>query len=73
VKDASRRFKAGIVAGLDACGNAGHGEGRSYEQHKTRRHGRSHGDRIAPQPFFPLNLGDAPLRLSDPFLMTPHL
>jgi len=73
VKDAGRRFKAGIIAGLDACGNTGHGEGRADEQHKARRHGGSHGDRIAPQPFLPLNFGDAPLCLRKPFLMTPHL
>jgi len=73
VKDACRRLKAGIIPGLDACGNAGHGEGRADEQHKARRHGGSHGDRIAPQPFFTLPCGDAPLCLRDPFLMTPHL
>ena len=51
----------------------GMAKGRADEQHKARRHGRSHGDRIAPQPFLPLNFGDAPLRLRDAFLMTPHL
>ena len=73
VKDACRRFKAGIVACLDICGDAGHGEGRADEQRKARRHGGSHGDRIAPQPFLPLNFGDAPLRLRNALLMTPHL
>ena len=73
VKDAGRRFKAGIIACLDVCGNAGHGEGRADEQRKARRHSGSHGDRIAPPPFRPLNFGDAPLGLRDPFLMTPHL
>ena len=33
MKDAGRRLKAGIIACLDACGNAGHGAGRAYEQH----------------------------------------
>jgi len=70
---AGRRFKAGVVAGLDACGNAGHGEGRANEQHKTRRHSGSHGNLIAPQPFLPLNFGDAPLCLRDPLLRIPHL
>ena len=73
MKDACRRFKAGIIAGLEGCGNAGHGEGRADEQRKARRHSGSYGDRIAPPPFLALNFGDAPLRLSDPFLMTPHL
>jgi len=73
VKDACRRFKAGIVACLDICGDAGHGEGRADEQRKARRHGGSHGDCIAPQPFLPLNFGDAPLRLRNALLMTPHL
>ena len=73
VKDACRRFKAGIIAGLDACGNAGHGEGRADEQHKARCHGGSHGDRIAPPLFLSFNFGDAPLRLRDALLMTPHL
>jgi len=73
VKDAGRRFKAGVIAGLYPRGNAGHGEGRADEQRKARRHGGSHGNRIAPPPFLPLNFGDAPLCLRDPFLMTPHL
>ena len=68
-----RRFKARIVACLDACDNAGHGEGRADEQCKARRHGGSHGDHIAPPPFLPLNFGDTPLRLRDALLMTPHL
>ena len=41
-KDACRRLKAGIITGLDVCGNAGHGEGRADEQRKARRHGGSH-------------------------------
>ena len=73
VKDAGRRLKAGIIAGLDACGNTGHGEGRADEQHKARRHGGSHGDRIAPPPFLLFNFGDTPLRLRDALFMTPHL
>jgi len=73
VKDACRRFKAGIIAGLDACGNAGHGEGCADEQRKARRHSGSHGDRIAPPPFLSLNFGDAPLCLRDALLTTPHL
>jgi len=73
VKDAGRRLKAGIIACLDACGNTGHGEGHADEQRKARRHGGSHGDRIAPQPFLSLNFGDAPLRLRNALLMTPHL
>ena len=68
-----RRFKAGVVAGLYPCGNAGHGEGRADEQRKARRHSGSHGDRIAPQPFLSLNFGDAPLGLRNALLMTPHL
>ena len=35
MKDAGRRFKAGVVAGLDVCGNARHGEGRADEQCKV--------------------------------------
>ena len=73
VKDAGRRFKAGIITGLDVCGNAGHSEGCADEQCKARRHSGSHGDRIAPQPLLPLNFGDAPLRLRNALLMTPHL
>jgi len=73
VKDACRRFKAGVVACLDARGNAGHGEGRADEQRKARRHGGSHSDRITPQPFLSFHFGDAPLRLRDALLMTPHL
>ena len=73
VKDACRRFKAGVVAGLDFHDNTGHGEGRTYEQHKARHHSGSHGNRIAPQPFLPLNFGDAPLCLRDALFITPHL
>ena len=62
-----------VFAYLDARGNAGHGEGRADEQRKARRHGGSHGDRIAPPPFLPLNFGDAPLCLRDALFMTPHL
>ena len=58
---------------LDLCGDRRFGEGRADEQHKARRHSGSHGNLIAPQPFLPLNFGDAPLCLRDPFLMTPHL
>ena len=73
MKDAGRRLKAGIIACLDVCGNAGHGEGRADEQRKARRHSGDHRELIAPQPFLPLNFGDAPLRLRNALLMTPHL
>ena len=38
--DASCRFKAGIIPGLNVCGNAGHDDGRAYDQHKASRHQR---------------------------------
>ena len=47
--------------------------GRTDEQRKARRHSGDHRDLIAPQPFLPFHFGDAPLRLSDPFLKTAHL
>jgi len=73
VEDAAGRFKVCVVAGLDFCGNAGHHAGYPHDQRKTRRRSGDPGDPAAPQPPLPLPCGDAPLRLCEPFFMTPHL
>ena len=70
---AGRRFKAGVVAGPDACGNAGHGEGRANEQHKTRATAEAMVILLRRSRFPRFNFGDAALCLRDPLLMTPHL